>query len=201
MVARKLLGARLVRESADGRVVGRIVETEAYIGPADPGAHTFGGRRTARTEVQYGPAGQAYVFQIYGLHFCLCVVTAAPGRPEAVLLRALEPEEGLAVMACRRGLRSEGQPVDPRALTTGPGRLAQAFAITRADLGLDLTREGPLFLAAGTSQPGRASAEVGPWLREAEVIATTPRINIDYAGEAAAWPWRFVIAGNRFLSR
>ena len=200
-MAERLLGTRLVRKSPEGRVVGRIVETEAYVGPGDRGAHTFGGRRTARTEVQYGPAGHAYVFQVYGLYYCLCVVTAVVGCPEVVLIRAVEPEEGFAIMARRRGLPADEEPPDLRLLTTGPGRLCQAFGITKADLGSDLTGSGSLFLAQEASQAGGASADAGPWLRQGEKAATTPRINIDYAAEAASWPWRFIIAGSRFVSR
>jgi DNA-3-methyladenine glycosylase len=119
-VAQDLLGMELVVRRSQGLMVGRIVETEAYQGPEDLAAHSVGGRRTARTEVMYGPAGHAYVYLIYGMWNCLNVVTATRGVPHAVLLRALEPVKGIT------------------APTWGPGLLCRALSIDRADTGKDL---------------------------------------------------------------
>jgi DNA-3-methyladenine glycosylase len=160
-------------------VAGRIVEAEAYRGPEDRAAHSFGGRRTARTEVMYGPPGHAYVFFVYGMHWHLNLVTTAVGSPHAVLIRAVEPVAGVELMAKRRGL----SPTD-RNLTNGPGKLCQAFGVDRAIYGLDLTDE-PIFLVEGS--PCR--------------IARSPRIGIDYAGVWAARPWRFFDPSSLYVSR
>jgi DNA-3-methyladenine glycosylase len=163
--------------------VGRIVEAEAYRGPEDRAAHSHGGRRTARTEVMFGPPGYAYVFLVYGLHWHFNLVTTAPGEPHAVLIRAVEPLEGLELMVQRRGLNRSG-----RELTNGPGKLCAAFAIDRAAYGADLTR-APLYLSNGA--PGARR----PRLQRA------PRIGIEYAGDWAARPWRFYDADSPFVSR
>ncbi len=163
--------------------MGRIVEAEAYRGPEDRAAHSYGGRRTARTEVMFGPPGYAYVFLVYGLHWHLNLVTTAPGAPHAVLLRAVEPLEGVELMRERRGpLRSE------RELTNGPGKLCVAFAIDGQAYGADLTRE-PLYLSEGLEGVRR------PKVRRA------PRVGVDYAGAWAARPWRFYDADSPFVSR
>jgi DNA-3-methyladenine glycosylase len=163
--------------------VGRIVEAEAYRGPEDRAAHSFGGRRTARTEVMFGPPGYAYVFLVYGLHWHFNLVTTADGAPHAVLIRAVEPLEGLELMAARRGSSAS-----QRDLTNGPGKLCSAFAIDGAAYGADLTR-APLFL----SEPPRAAARPR--------VLRAPRIGIDYAGDWAARPWRFYDAQSRWVSR
>src|SRR6187401_3869867 len=126
-VARDCIGKHLIHATPAGRLVGRIVEAEAYRGPEDRAAHSFGGRRTARTEVMFGPPGHAYVFLVYGLHFHLNLVTTAVGMPHAVLLRAVEPIAGAELMERRRGM-----PAARRELTNGPGKLCQAFGIQRA---------------------------------------------------------------------
>jgi DNA-3-methyladenine glycosylase len=135
-VARGLLGARLVHEAPDGRRVGRVVETEAYVGPDDRGSHAYRGE-TPRNAVMFGPPGVAYVYLIYGLHHCLNVVTEVAGYPAAVLLRALEPVEGL-----------EGP-------ARGPGLLCRALGIDRSHNGLDLTAPPLYFL------PPEASIDAG----------------------------------------
>jgi DNA-3-methyladenine glycosylase len=177
-LARALLGKTLVHDTAAGRTAGRIVEVEAYRGPADRAAHSFGGRRTARNEVMYGPPGHAYVYFIYGVHHCVNVVSRPRGVPEAVLVRALEPLAGEDLMRRRRRL-----PDAPAwRLCRGPGALAEALGITRAQNGADLVR-GPLrILDAPAVRPGG--------------VARTPRIGVDYAGEAARHPWRFVVRGS-----
>ena len=176
-VARGLLGQLLIRTTPRATIVARIVETEAYIGEDDPACHAAPGR-TARNAVMYGPPGHAYVYFIYGMHHCLNIVTERAGFPAAVLIRAAEPLEGLEWMRRRRrGTRRAEQ------LASGPGKLAQAFGLTRAHNGLDLTR-GELRVVWGET-PG-------------ERIATGPRIGIRRATDRR---WRFYLAGNRHVSR
>jgi len=179
-VARALLGQRLVRVVEGERLAGRIVEVEAYVGRDDLASHAARGR-TARNAVMYGPPGYAYVYFIYGMHYCLNVVTEAEGFPAAVLIRALEPLEGLTQMQARRGRPDTG-------LTNGPGRLCQALAITRALNGADLCEGAELFIEADASIP------------DAEVIAT-PRVGVRGDARALAAPWRFLVRGNGYVSR
>ena len=176
-VARRLLGQILVSRIRGREAVGRIVETEAYIGPHDPACHAYGHRRTARTEPLYGPPGTAYVYFTYGMHWCLNAVTERVDYPAAVLIRALEPLAGIALMRRRRG------PVPDRALCAGPARLCEAFGITGAQNGGSLERGAVRILAGGRTR-----------LR----VAVTPRIGITTARD---WPLRFVIADSRWLSR
>lgn len=178
VVARELLGKVLVHESPAGRTSGRIVEVEAYRGPEDRAAHSYGGRRTRRTEAMFGPAGHAYVFFVYGMHWHFNVVTTGPGAPHAVLVRAVEPLEGRSLMAERRKL-----PADSRHLCNGPGKLCSAFGIDGAHYGADLT-SSTLYLLDG------------PRIR----CATSPRIGVDYAGEWAGVPWRFYDPKSPFVS-
>lgn len=173
-VARALLGCYLAHETSEGRVAGRIVEVEAYRGPRDPASHAF--RRTPRSEVMWGAPGTAYVYVSYGTHVCLNVVTEPPRRAGAVLLRALEPVEGIARMQRRRHTRNI------RLLASGPGRLTQAMGITLAHNRADLVT-GLLYLARGPRP---------------RAITATPRIGISVA---TAVRWRFVERGSLFLSR
>jgi DNA-3-methyladenine glycosylase len=159
-------------------VVGRIVEAEAYRGPEDRAAHSFGGRRTPRTEVMFGPPGHAYVFFVYGLHHHINLVTTEVGMPHAVLLRAVEPIAGAELMAERRGMAATR-----RELTNGPGKLCEAFAIDRGDNGIDMTR-APLFLSDGARCK----------------VARATRVGIDYAGVWAARPWRYFDPASRYVS-
>jgi DNA-3-methyladenine glycosylase len=177
-VAHATIGKVLVHESPEGRVSGRIVEAEAYRGPQDRAAHSFGGRRTARTEVMYGPPGYAYVFFVYGMHWHVNIVTTAVDAPEAVLIRAVEPLEGIELMARRRGLSPER-----RELTNGPGKLCEAFAIDASLYGADLTRS-VLYLTEGSVSK----------------VARSTRIGVDYAGTWADKPWRFYDPDSRFVS-
>lgn len=183
-VARDLLGCWLVRQVADERLVLRVVETEAYLGSRDRASHAWGGRRTARNASLYLRGGHAYVYFVYGIHFCLNAVTGAVGEGEAVLLRAGAAVEGGASMARRRKLR---WPPPPGRLAAGPGCLCQALAVDRALDGCRLDG-AELFIAHG--EP----------VRRSEVVRG-PRVGIAYAGAAAAWPLRFAVAGSREVSR
>jgi len=183
LVARELLGKLLVVPAAGGeRVSGRVVETEAYLGAGDKASHAFGNRRTARTETMYAVGGTAYVYFVYGMHHQFNVVTGAEGSPHAVLVRALEPAEGLELMRLRRPVK------DDRALTSGPGKLCRALGIDRSFDGADLTG-GRLWLE-----------DDGARVRPGEV-ASGPRVGVAYAGEDALRPWRFWNKGNPFVSR
>jgi len=178
-VARGLLGQILVSDIGGRRTAGRIVETEAYLGPHDPASHAFGHRRTARTEVMYGRPGTAYVYFTYGMHWCLNAVTERLGFPAAVLIRALEPLEGLPVMRRRRGRRG----VRDADLCAGPARLCQALGITG--------RENGGLLTKGRLRIVRDRRRRAP-------VAVTGRVGIT---DAADWPLRFVISGSEWLSR
>src|SRR5205823_1020186 len=146
-VAHDLLGRLLVRAGSGGPLVGRIVECEAYQ-EDDPASHSFRGR-TQRTEVMFGPPGHLYVYFTYGMHFCMNVVTGRDGEGSAVLLRAVEPMHGLDVMRARRGVD------DPHRLCAGPARLAEAFAVARAENGQDLVEGSDLFVAPGQAIPAK----------------------------------------------
>jgi DNA-3-methyladenine glycosylase len=183
VVARKLLGKLLVRTQEP--LVGRIVEVEAYFGESDPASHSYPGK-TARNAVLFGPPGHAYVYFVYGMHFCLNVSCEPEGRAGGILFRALEPLCGLEAMAIGRGLAA---PVRAgKALTTltsGPGRLCQAFGVTRErDNGADLTASKS---DLQIQDDGFVAAEV----------LVTPRIGITKDAERAA---RFLLAGNPFVS-
>jgi|SRR5215813_164946 len=181
-IAKDLLGKLLVVPAPDGtRVSGTIVEAEAYRGPQDRAAHSYGGRRTKRTETMYGRGGTAYVFFVYGMYDQFNVVTNVVGKPHAVLIRALEPVEGLEWMRSRR----HGQP--DRNLTNGPGKLCIALGIDRSLNGADL-RKNEVWIEEGETLSRRQ-------------IASGPRIGIDYAEEWVDKPWRFWIRGNPHVSK
>lgn len=180
-VAPELLGKLLVHETAEGLAAGMICEVEAYVGPEDDGAHSYRNRRTARTEIQYGPGGFSYVFGIYGMHSCFNVVTAAEGKPEVVLVRALEPVKGIELMRRRRGKDELKQ------LCSGPGKLCQALGIGKEQYGLDLCA-GPLYIEDYQDLPP-------------EQIALSPRVNIDYAERYRDRLWRFYIKESRYVSK
>ncbi len=184
--ARGLLGLLLVRDDDAGRYIGRIAETEAYEGPQDRASHSRAGR-TPRTSVMFGPPGHAYVYLVYGMHHCLNVVCGPDGEAAAVLIRALEPVEGVDAMRHRRG-RAAGP--DAR-LAAGPGRACQALDIDRGLNGIDLITDERLWLAEDGMSP-----------RRAERIVNGPRIGVDHAGTVwASKPWRFGLAGSAALSR
>ena len=183
-VARELLGKRLVVPSAEGaRVSALVVEVEAYLGVEDKAAHSYGGRRTRRTETMYAVGGTAYVFFVYGMHHQFNVVTGPEGLPHAVLVRAVEPEEGRELMSARRPVSKE------RELTSGPGKLCRALGLDLSFDGADLTEGGRVWLE-----------ETGVRLKPAQ-IASGPRIGVAYAAEDALKPWRFWVAGNEYVSR
>lgn len=183
-VAEDLLGRYLVREVGGERLVVRLVETEAYLGAADRASHAWNGRRTARNENLYLPAGHAYVYFIYGKHFCLNVVAGTSGAGGAVLLRAAEVVFGSESLIRHRGL---SRPPRAGELAGGPGKLCQALRVDRSFDGHRLNL-APLRFVAG--EP----------VERTEVV-TGPRVGIDYAQEAVAWPLRFAIRNHREVSR
>ncbi len=203
--ARGLLGCRLVRDGPGGRRVGRIVETEAYGGPEDRASHARFGE-SARAATMHGAPGRAYVYAVYGMHTCLNVVTGPPGHPSAVLLRAVEPLEGLVALRAARLARAlatrridEANPaaaavrlgrVAPNRLASGPGNLAAAFGVTLEDDGADLLDPGSL-LRLEPAPPGDP----------ASLVATGPRVGVAYAGEPwTSLPWRFALAASPAVS-
>src|SRR6266851_5098990 len=181
-IARDLLGKKLVVPGKNGsRVAGIIVETEAYRGPEDRASHAYNGRRTNRTETMYGIGGTAYVYFVYGMYNQFNVVTNVEGIPHAVLVRALEPVEGLETIRRRRSGRSEYE------WTSGPGRLSLALGIDRLLDKADLLGDR-VWIEEGVSVSPRQ-------------ISRGPRIGIDYAEEWIKKPWRFWIKDNPFVSR
>jgi DNA-3-methyladenine glycosylase len=177
VVARGVLGRLLVHDTPQGRVSGRIVEAEAYRGAGDPASHACRGP-TPRNAAMFGSPGHAYVYFTYGMHHCLNLVTQPRGRASAVLVRALEPVDGVALMRRRRGVREEAR------LARGPGNVARALGLTRAHDGLDLTR-GPLWLS---DLPPR---------RSGHRVERSGRIGVRVAGER---PWRFYLGGQPCVS-
>ncbi|WP_200961657.1 DNA-3-methyladenine glycosylase [Paenibacillus sp. Soil724D2] len=179
LLARSLLGKLLVKETELGIAAGWIVETEAYKGPGDRAAHSFGNRRTPRTEVMFGPPGYVYTYVMH-THCLVNIVSGEPGHPEAVLIRAVEPCIGIDLMYDRRGHDKK-----LKELTNGPGKLTKALGIVKEDYGRPFF-ERPLFIAEG---------------KTIESVAAGPRIGIDNSGEAREYPWRFWIEGNYFISK
>lgn len=188
-VAKDLLGKNLIHHINGKRLMGKIVEAEAYIGTVDKAAHSYN-KRTKRNEVMFGPPGHAYVYIIYGVYNCMNVVTQAEEEGTAVLIRAVEPIENIETMALNR----YDEPIENLrkrqilGLTNGPGKLCIAMGVTnRANNGMDLCGDTL-------------------WIEEAsenetfEIVATT-RVNIDYAEEAIHFPWRFYIKDNPFVSK
>jgi DNA-3-methyladenine glycosylase len=182
VVARALLGQRLVRILDGERLSGRIVEVEAYIGEEDQACHARCGR-TERNAPMYGSPGRAYVYFVYGMHYCLNVVTEREGFPAAVLLRALEPLEGIEAMRARRGGRAGGE------LTSGPARLCQALGVDRRFDGIDLcATDAALFIEEDGAVPDAA-------------LVAGPRVGVRGDDAALAVPWRFYVRGSRYVSR
>lgn len=205
-VAKRLLGQRIVRIIDGERLSGRIVEVEAYLGADDRAAHTYGGRRTPRNESMYLPGGHAYIYFTYGMHYCMNVVCGKADEGVAVLLRAIEPEEGIETMRRNRSVparfangginrrpKTEGrQPnaLSPTALCSGPAKLAHALRLDRALDGADLRTSDVLFI----EQLRRRRLP-------ADRIVVTPRIGIAYAGACAERPLRFHVQNSAHVSR
>lgn len=186
-VAKQLIGKTLVHRVRGTLIKGRIVETEAYLGFVDKAAHSYGGRRTKRTETMFGSGGYSYVYLIYGMYYCFNVVTKEEGIPEAVLIRAVEPlEESLDDMSLLRHGKvwSELSKMQRKNLTNGPGKLAISFGIDRSTNGLDLTGD-EIYIEEGQM--------------EGEIVRSK-RIGIDYAEEAKDWLLRFHLKDNPNVS-
>jgi DNA-3-methyladenine glycosylase len=179
--AKDLLGKLLVCKSPLGTSSGMIVETEAYGGALDPASHSYKNRRTPRTEIEYHEGGVAYVYFIYGMYYCFNVVVNARDIPDAVLVRALEPVDGIELMTKRRNTDNLLN------LCSGPGKLCAALGIGNNHYGSDL-RGDELFITEFKSVPENN-------------IAAAPRINVDYAGEAKDYLWRYYIRNNKYVSR
>lgn len=176
-VAKELLGCYLVHNSPEGVTAGRIVETEAYLGQTDPACHSYRGM-TERCKTMFGPAGMVYVYLIYGIHYCFNITTDQPGVAAAVLVRALEPLEGIKLMQKRRGRKKTTE------LCSGPGKLTQAMGFSLEHDGMSLF-DGIIEVYGGC-------------LRPEEEIVTTTRIGIS---KAADWPLRFYLKNNSFISK
>lgn len=177
-LAQSLLGCLLVNEAPGGLASGYIVETEAYMGAGDRAAHSYGNRRTKRTEVMFTEPGHVYTYVMH-THTLINVVSGAVDVPEAILIRALDPFEGLDLIGSRRAARKRGD------WTNGPGKLTEALGITREDYGKKFT-ERPLYIAAGYVP---------------KQLSSGPRIGIENTGEARLRPWRFWVTGNSYVSK
>lgn len=181
-IARDLLGKLLVVPDKKGRrVSGMIIETEAYLGEIDKGAHSYGGRRTARNEITYAEGGHVYVFFIYGMYYQLNFVTGPVEHPHVCLIRAVEPVEGIETMRKHRGKMPD------KNLTSGPGKLCIAFGIDRSLNGEHLLGD-------------RIWVEEYKNFKSGEIVSGK-RIGIDYAEEFADMPWRFWVKGNQYVSK
>jgi len=185
-IAKELLGKVLVTKFDGAITAGRIVETEAYAGTVDRASHAWNGRRTKRTEVMYGLPGTAYIYLCYGIHQMFNVVTNQRDVPHAILIRALEPVEGQAVMLQRFGVK-EGQRSDPYFLTKGPGNVGRALGLHTSHTGSSLQGDEVYI------------GDDGLRLKK-EQIGESPRIGVDYAGEHAEWLYRFYVKGNKYVS-
>lgn len=190
-VARELLGQRFVRALDGQRLSGLIVEVEAYLGIPDRAAHTYNGRRTARNASMWKDGGHLYVYFTYGMHHCANIVVGAQEQPIAVLLRALEPTEGLDTMRRLRQTRHKGRACPDQELCAGPARLCQAMGIDRSLDGIDLAEGGAVWVEPVPQKDVRAAGE----------ILSGPRIGVGYAGEWALEPLRFYFADNPYVSR
>ncbi len=187
-LTRKLLGMELIHHTQEGVLSGKIVEVEAYKGPEDKAAHSYGGRRTTRTEVMYGPPGHVYMFLIYGMHHCFNIVTGPVGKPEAILIRGLEPMEGADRMLNNRyGRKERYTNTQIRNLSNGPGKLCRAMGFNMSHYGLSLI--GSEITLRDYEQISDSEIHVGP------------RINIDYAEEHIGLPYRFSIKDNPYVSK
>ena len=171
VVARELIGKKLICHTIEGITGGIIIEAEAYMGAIDAAAHSYKNRRTKRTEAMFSDGGHAYIYLIYGMYLCFNVSANLKDVPEAVLIRALEPTDGIELMQRRRNKQSL------KDLCSGPGKLTQAMGITMAHYNIDLC-DDELYIETIDLIPK---------------VEATKRINIDYAGEAADYLWRFIL--------
>jgi DNA-3-methyladenine glycosylase len=190
-IARDLLGKILVTEMDGQRTAGIITETEAYRAPDDRACHAWNNRRTARTEVMFQEGGRAYVYLCYGIHHLFNVVTGPENMAHAVLVRAIEPVDGLELMLERRDIRlSKSGNLPPARLTTGPGALSKALGIRTTLSGQRLiSPDTPVWIEDNQSD-----------IQETD-IGSGKRIGVDYAGECAEWPWRFWLKHSRYVKR
>ncbi|MFL0248115.1 DNA-3-methyladenine glycosylase [Candidatus Clostridium stratigraminis] len=188
-VAKDLLGNYLVHKVEGKEIIGKIVEVEAYMGPDDKAAHSYNNRRTERNEVMYGLGGFSYVYFIYGMYHCMNVVVEKIGKPQAILIRALEPIFNINTMAVNRYNKSieELSKSEVKGLTNGPGKLCRALKIDRKENAKDLCGD-ELYIMSDEN------------IATFEMVSTT-RVNIDYAEEAALYPWRFYIKNNPYISK
>jgi DNA-3-methyladenine glycosylase len=187
IVAKELLGCIIVHKTLKGVTKGQIVEVEAYMGPEDKGAHSYRGRHTPTMDPLFKVGGFAYIFQLHGYNYCFNVVTQKENMPQAVLIRAIEPIDGIELMTRRRKIHiSKGARNKFKNLTNGPSKLCQAMDITTSLNGIDLTGD-ELFITSGTFSDNKK-------------ILAAPRINIEYSGEYKDKMWRFYIEGNEFVT-
>lgn len=218
-LAKSLLGTELVHKTDEGLTAGMIVEVEAYRGPTDKAAHSYGGKITERNRAMFGPPGHAYVYFIYGMHYCMNVVSSGEGKPEGILLRALQPTQGIRLMARRRGYSMVPGTNDNSKV---PGSNGNAIVPGTNDKSSDDLKSLPAGKRkALTNGPGKLCQAMGItkeqygfnlidsplFLRHYQDpipdnhILAGPRINIDYAEEAKDYPWRFWIKDNPFVSK
>ncbi|PDY02513.1 DNA-3-methyladenine glycosylase [Bacillus pseudomycoides] len=190
-IAKNLLGHKLVHIVDRIKRSGFIVEVEAYKGPDDKAAHSYGGRRTERTEVMFGAPGHAYIYLIYGMYHCFNVITAPVGTPQGVLIRALEPVDGIEDIKMARYGKTDLTKSQYKNLTNGPGKLCRALGITLEERGLSL--QGDELYIELVPEAEQLSSQYE--------IVTGPRINIDYAEEAVHYPWRFYFKNHPFVSK
>jgi len=181
-IAKELIGKVLVTQFGEAITSGRIVETEAYTGAIDRASHAFGNRRTNRTEVMFKTGGTAYVYLCYGIHHLFNVVTNQQNIPHAVLIRAIDPIEGINSMLTRTGKKSADY-----TLTKGPGNVSKALGINTGHTGYSLL-QNEIFIASDGFVPNKKD------------IIATPRIGVDYAGEDAKLPYRFILKDNPYVS-
>ncbi|GFZ34053.1 putative 3-methyladenine DNA glycosylase [Clostridium zeae] len=192
-VSKELLGKVLVRKVGETFLKGIIVETEAYIGAIDKASHAYGGKMTERVKPLYGPPGIVYVFSIYGMYHCFNIITKEEGTAEGVLIRAIEPVDGIEEMAKRRFNKTIESLTNAqmKALTNGPSKLCIAFGINKQDNWVDMTENDELYLEESLNNKN---------ISDEDIVETT-RIGIDYAEEAVHFPWRFYIKDNKWISK
>lgn len=183
-VAKDLLGKYLIRKIGTKDIICKIVETEAYIGPEDKACHAYDNKKTKRTKSMFKSGGNLYIYQIYGIHYCLNIVTNLKEKPEAVLIRAIEPIEGLDIIKRNRKIKSE----KIENLTNGPGKLTKALLINKKFDGYNIINGDEIYI-------------IKPINEKEKEIVQRKRINIDYAVEYKDKLWRFYIKGNKFISK